>query len=137
MMRLDQEQLEDYWRDGFLFLACRFYESEVALMRSELPAIYAEQTPRNRLIRGMVRSVRGPHTCSEVFSCLARHPRVVEPAMQILGSRVYVHQFKINAKLPFSREVAPWHQEFKLWHESDGMPTPRALIAAVFLDEVT
>jgi ectoine hydroxylase len=57
--------------------------------------------------------------------------------MQILGSSVYVHQFKINAKLPFSREVAPWHQEFKLWDESDGMPTPRALIAAVFLDEVT
>ena len=47
-----------------------------------------------------------------------------------------MHQFKINAKAPFDGEVWQWHQDYGTWARDDGMPEPRAMNIAVFLDEV-
>ena len=48
-----------------------------------------------------------------------------------------MHQYKINAKAAFDGEVWQWHQDFGTWHRDDGMPAPRAMNIAVFLDDVT
>jgi ectoine hydroxylase len=47
-----------------------------------------------------------------------------------------VHQFKLNAKAAFEGEVWQWHQDYGTWARDDGMPQPRAMNIAVFLDEV-
>ncbi len=47
-----------------------------------------------------------------------------------------MHQFKINAKAAFDGEVWQWHQDYGTWARDDGMPEPRAMNIAVFLDEV-
>jgi ectoine hydroxylase-related dioxygenase (phytanoyl-CoA dioxygenase family) len=47
-----------------------------------------------------------------------------------------MHQFKINAKAAFTGEVWQWHQDYGTWLRDDGMPEPRAMNIAVFLDEV-
>lgn len=67
---------------------------------------------------------------------LARHPRLVEPVQQLLGEAVYIHQFKVNAKAAFTGDVWQWHQDFRTWHNADGMPAPRAMNISVFLDDV-
>ena len=56
--------------------------------------------------------------------------------MQLFGEPLYMHQFKINAKAPFDGEVWQWHQDYGTWARDDGMPEPRAMNIAVFLDEV-
>jgi len=84
----------------------------------------------------VVRSVYGPHFRNRIFECLGSHPRLVEPAKQILQSDVYIHQFKINAKAAFAGEVWEWHQDYIYWQREDGMREPRALTVAIFLDEV-
>ena len=48
-----------------------------------------------------------------------------------------MHQFKVNAKAAFNGDVWQWHQDFGVWHRDDGMPEPRAMNIAVFLEEVT
>ena len=48
-----------------------------------------------------------------------------------------MHQYKINAKAAFDGEVWQWHQDFGVWHRDDGMPEPKAMNIAVFLDDVT
>src|SRR6476646_5639759 len=48
------------------------------------------------------RTAFAAHTFSEMFSLLARHPRLVQPLRQLFGEDVYVHQFKLNAKAPFA-----------------------------------
>ena len=47
-----------------------------------------------------------------------------------------MHQFKINAKAAFTGDVWQWHQDYGTWARDDGMPEPRAMNIAVFLDEV-
>ena len=47
-----------------------------------------------------------------------------------------MHQYKINAKASFTGDVWQWHQDYGTWARDDGMPEPRAMNIAVFLDEV-
>ena len=61
---------------------------------------------------------------------------MIRPIEQIFGEKLYMHQFKINAKAAFTGEVWQWHQDYGTWLRDDGMPEPRAMNIAVFLDEV-
>ena len=54
----------------------------------------------------------------------------------MFGEQLYMHQYKINAKAAFEGEVWQWHQDYGTWARDDGMPEPRAMNIAVFLDEV-
>ncbi|MER5703219.1 phytanoyl-CoA dioxygenase family protein [Micromonospora sp. NPDC002296] len=137
-MRLSDDQIHEYGRDGFLFLPAYFSAEEVAFLRAELPAVFGIDSPA--LIReagsGVVRGVHGVHESNPVFAALVRQARMIEPARQLLDGDVYVHQFKINAKLALIGDVWEWHQDFRFWHEEDGMPEPRALTFGLFLDDV-
>jgi len=137
-MLLTEEQLKNYEEGGFVFLPEYFALREIEIMKSQLPAIFAEDSPRRVVEKNgnIVRSVYGSHTSNEVFGRLSRHPRIIEPAEQILGSQVYVYQFKINAKAAFGGDVWEWHQDYVFWRKEDGMPAPRVTSVAVYLDEV-
>lgn len=137
-MYLSKEHLETYDDNGFLLLPEYFSKAEVDVMRNELPVIFAEDSPRRVIEKEgtTVRSVYGSHCTNEVFRCLTRHPRLVEPAKQILEGEVYVYQFKINAKAAFGGDVWQWHQDYIFWRKEDGLSTPRVLSVVVFLDEV-
>jgi ectoine hydroxylase-related dioxygenase (phytanoyl-CoA dioxygenase family) len=138
-MRITTEQLRSYEDKGFVLLLECFSQAEVAVLKAELPRVFAEDSPRRVVEKegGVVRSVYGTHQWNEVFLRLTRHPRIVEPAMQILNSDVYVYQFKINAKTAFAGDVWEWHQDYIFWQKEDGMPSARVTNAVVFLDEVT
>jgi hypothetical protein len=138
-MQLNQEQLKAFDDDGFLLLQDRFSPSEVDVLQGELPSLFAEDSERRVLEKGtdVVRSVYGCHATNEVFRRLACHPRLVEPAMQILGGPVYVYQFKVNAKIAFVGDVWEWHQDFIFWQREDGVENPQLVTIAIFLDEVT
>ena len=83
-----------------------------------------------------VRTNFAAHLYSYPFAKLARHPRMVEPVMQIFGEELYMHQFKINGKMAFDGDVWQWHQDYGTWQNDDLMPEPRAMNVAIFLDEV-
>src|SRR5580698_6557223 len=120
-MRLTEEQLRQYQNDGFLLMEDQFSSSEIQVMRAELPTLFATKSPATILEKGtnVIRSVYGAHAVSDVFSCLCRHPRLAEPAMQILNHSIYVYQFKINAKAAFMGDTWEWHQDFTFWHKED------------------
>ena len=61
---------------------------------------------------------------------------MIDPVEQIFGEKVYMHQYKINAKSAFTGDVWQWHQDYGTWKRDDGMPQPRAMNIAIFLDEV-
>ena len=61
---------------------------------------------------------------------------MIHPVEQIFGEKVYMHQYKINAKAAFTGDVWQWHQDYGTWARDDGMPEPRAMNIAIFLDEV-
>ena len=74
---------------------------------------------------------------SEPFDRLRQHPRLVEPAQQLLGPDLYHHQNKIVCKPPFEGMTFPWHHDYGSWIDNDGMRRPAAVNIAVYLDAVT
>jgi hypothetical protein len=137
-MRITSEQINQYREQGFLLLPGFLLPSEIAAIKSQLPSVFAEQGRRrvNEKDGVAIRSIYGAHTTNEIFNRLTRLPRLVEPARQILGSDVYVYQFKVNAKLGFGGDQWEWHQDYIFWRREDGMPSPRVINIAIFVDEV-
>jgi ectoine hydroxylase len=136
-MKLSPEQLKQFDELGYVFMPGCFSEEEVAILRAEAEEIY--KSDRQEVWRektGAPRTAFAAHTYNEAFRILSRHPRLVEPLQQLFGEPVYVHQFKINAKAAFEGDVWQWHQDYGTWARDDGMPEPRAMNIAVFLDEV-
>ena len=137
-MKLDDAQAAQYAEQGYVLLPGLFSDAEVKVLIDEVPGIYAQR--RDEVVREKdgetVRSAFAAHNYSEAFRRLSRHPRLIEPAMQLVDGPVYIHQFKINAKAAFNGDVWQWHQDYGTWSRDDLMPEPRALNLAVFLDEV-
>src|SRR5580692_640528 len=136
-VKLTPEQIRQFEEEGYFFLPGCFTSEEVALLRREAEAIYAEQRPEVwREKSGAPRTAFAAHTYNEAFRLLGAHPRLINPVEQIFGEHVYMHQYKINAKSAFTGEVWQWHQDYGTWKRDDGMPEPKAMNISVFLDEV-
>ena len=137
-MKLSPQQLQQFDRDGYLFFPSLFSAEEIQVLTDEVPRLYAEERPENVREKGSraVRTNFAAHTYNDAFRRLAAHPRLIEPAMQVLGDDVYIHQFKINGKAAFDGDVWQWHQDYGTWYNDDDMPEPRAMNIAVYLEEV-
>lgn len=137
-MKLSQQQMEQFDKEGYLFFENMFSPEEAKLLREEAANVYAmDRQEVWRESSGVARTAFAAHTFNEAFRRLGSHPRLVEPVSQILDGQVYMHQFKVNAKAAFDGDVWQWHQDYGTWLRDDGMPEPRAMNIAVFLDDVT
>ena len=137
-MRLTDTQVDAFRSSGYLFLPECFSAAEAAALKREADQLYQLDRPEVwREENGAPRTVFAAHTFSDPFRRLGAHPRLAEPVMQLLDGRVYMHQFKVNAKAAFDGAVWQWHQDYGTWSRDDLMPEPRAMNIAVFLDEVT
>jgi len=137
-MKLTPAQLAEFDEQGYLFLPNLFSPEEMDILNAEVPRLFAQNREEVWREKGSnaPRTAFYVQTWNEVFARLARHPRLVEPGMQLLGSdKLYMHQFKINAKAAFDGAVWQWHQDYATWHEDDDMPAPRAMNIALFLAE--
>src|SRR6185436_4051370 len=137
-MKLTPEQVAAFERDGYLFFPSLFKPEEIKVLTDEVPRLYAMRRPENVREKGSdaVRTNFAAHLYSEPFARLARHPRMVEPIVQLFDEPVYMHQFKINGKAAFDGDVWQWHQDYGTWFNDDLMPTERAMNVAIFLDDV-
>ena len=139
-MRLTAAQLAQFNADGFLILPDLFLPEEIEVLRAPLPALFSDGAPENFVEKssGIVRTAMGLHLRDETYAKLVRHPRLVAPAQQLLGTdALYVQQVKVNAKIAFEGEIWQWHYDFATHHGEDGVPEPLALNLHVFLDDVT
>lgn len=141
-MKLRDEQIGQFRKEGYLFFRNLFSSQEVAALRAAMQEILGAARPSTYMEASQeaIRMLKGMHLYNETIRRLSRHPRLVEPCEQLLGSGVYVHQTRLVLKdgLKSSPAAAfPWHQDYSTFLRTDGMREPRAVIVAVFLDEVT
>jgi ectoine hydroxylase len=108
------------------------------VLTEAVPELYSRREVYNVREKGSdaVRINFAAHLTSAPFARLARHPRMVQPVMDLLGEELYMHQFKINGKMAFEGDVWQWHQDYGTWLNDDLMPTERAMNVAIFLDDV-
>jgi len=136
-MQLTAEQLSSFDELGYIFIPECFSKPEIDVLRRAAADVLTQDRPEVwREKDGTPRTAFACHQYSEACELLAHDPRLIDPLEQLFGERTYIHQFKINAKAAFTGDVWQWHQDFPTWHKDDGMPEPRAMNIAVFLDEV-
>ena len=137
-MKLTPQQLEQFDREGYLFFPGQFTPEETKCLTDAVPELYGRREAYNVREKGKdaVRTNVAAHMYSKPFAKLARHPRMVQPVMDLFAEEVYMHQFKINGKAAFEGDVWQWHQDYGTWLNDDMMPTERAMNVAIFLDDV-
>lgn len=138
---LSDAQLESYARDGFIVLHDVFNPDEVQAMLAEVkrmsedPDVVKVDEAITEPGSDAVRSIFRMHELSDMASALARDPRLIHVARQVLGSEVYIHQSRANLKPGFKGKEFYWHSDFETWHVEDGMPRMRALSCSVLLTD--
>ncbi|MWJ29355.1 ectoine hydroxylase [Halomonas sp. ZH2S] len=138
---LNEEQLVEYEKNGFLFFESFFSKEEMDAFIQELSDY--EDDEDIKLSEGTIlepgrqeiRSIFGIHEVSERFSRLTRDPRLLEMVWQLLGGDVYIHQSRINYKPGFKGKGFDWHSDFETWHSEDGMPRMRSLSCSIILTD--
>ena len=137
-MFLNESDLKKFDEDGYLFFPKMFNSEEASLLKEEADKVYREDRKEVwKESSGVARTAFAAHKYNEAFKRLAAHPRLIDPVSQVLEGDIYMHQFKLNAKAAFDGAVWQWHQDYGTWKRDDGMPEPRAMNIAVFLDDVT
>ncbi|MCB9634998.1 MAG: ectoine hydroxylase [Sandaracinus sp.] len=141
---LEAREFAHFAKEGFHASPSFFAPADVAAMQGELETQLAwarahADDPRVILEPGSdaVRSIFAVHETSERFAGLARDPRLLGLARQILGDEVYLHQTRLNLKPGFDGKEFWWHSDFETWHHEDGMPTMRCFSCVVALSEIT
>ncbi len=142
-MHLTPEQQAQYERDGYVIFPDLLSREEVEILRAEnrrLCAIEDEHVVREHT--GAARTVFRVHddkspTASAAYFGLARLPRLMAPAVDVLGDDdVYVYHSKMNVKDAIEGTVWLWHQDYGYW-QYDGVPEPNMTTFMVMLDEAT
>lgn len=140
-MRLSEQQLRDFDRDGFLIFPSLLTSAEVEILRDEvarLREIDSDLVRRER--NGAVRTIWRLHedngvTQSAAFRALSRTPRMLETAQQLLSDpKLYIYQSKINVKPAIEGTIWSWHQDYGPW-QRDGVPRDQMLNTMVMLDD--
>ena len=146
-VQLSSQQLVDYADNGFLLIKDVFDLEEIGILSEAVDLSIAEQENGEKNLEGglvceedqsTIRTLNGLHFEYEIFKQLCCHPRLLYPAQQLLlDNELYVYQFKVNLKKAFVGDIWEWHQDYIYWLKGDGMPEPKAVSVAIFLDDVT
>jgi len=84
-----------------------------------------------------IRGMHGLHKHDVFFERLIKDARLLNLAEQFLGTKCYLHQFKINFKSPFKGEPWPWHQDFPFWEKRDGILKPNLINIGLIIDDLS
>ena len=136
---LDPELVTSYEELGYLVLPGLLPTSTVKGLTAEISRLADDEDVKRRPSSVIepdgeaLRSLFEVHGGSDALGDLARDPRLVEIARQLLDDEVYVHQSRVNLKPGFRGKEFYWHSDFETWHTEDGMPRMRALSCSVLL----
>ena len=135
---LSQQDLDFFNDNGYLIIP--------DYMTNDVDNINAEALRLKQALRGReelvlepesddLRSIFALHKFSNDIDQLSRSPKILEPVQQLLGSRSYLMQSRLNIKPAYKGKSFPWHSDFETWHVEDGMPRMRAVTAWIMLTE--
>lgn len=143
-MHLNDTQLAQYERDGFLLLPRLIDEAEVAALRGDVErlrdvqheCVFREGQSGTPKILFKMDDPAWP-TYSERFHALSRLPRTLGVARQVLrDDALYMHHYKLNMKAAIEGSIWQWHQDFMSW-QTDGIRSPDMATMLVMLEDTT
>lgn len=150
---LTQQQIEEFWRDGYVTVENAVTPAQLAGLRGELAQwVEASRTetkpfgtptidgrPRfdmgaeHTAERPALRRVNNPSDISPPYREVMENAAIVDMVTDLIGPDVKFHHCKINVKLPGSNTEVGYHQDFPYTpHTNDDIVT-----ALLMLDDMT
>lgn len=134
---LDADTVATYHEQGWVVIPDAFSAPEVAVLETAALQVLERPGPEvGREADGSPHVNWGMHLFDERLAALVHHPALVSSSRQLLDDDFFVHQSRINMKQTNGSVVA-WHQDFGTYHRVDGVPDPRGIMIAIFLDDLT
>ena len=132
----DQDAIEAFGRDGFIFARKLFDAEEVELLRramEEDPEVLRHILVRRDGLGGGTRIALWNRPGDSVYGLAARSERMVDTAEALLGGPVYHYQSKLTAKEAGGGGAWEWHQDYGYWYYN-GCLFPQLVSCMVALD---
>lgn len=149
---LTETQLEAFRRNGAIVARNAVTPEALAALRAEFD-LWVEESRAHAAPFGQIcdgrprfdleddhgpdhpslRRIASPTDISETYASVAFDSAMTDMAADILGPDVRFHHAKVNSKLPKTKTVVKWHQDFPF----DPHSNDDTLTALLFLDDVT
>lgn len=149
---LTASQIDRFRRDGAVVVEGAVNAPQLARLRNEFESWVAESRTKDAAYgqicdgrarfdldddhsaeRPSLRRVASPTDISEAYAQVAFDSGMTDMAADLLGPDVRFHHAKVNSKLPHTKTVVKWHQDFPF----DPHSNDDTLTALLFLDDVT
>src|SRR5271168_3307855 len=98
-MKLSDHLMDQFARDGYLFFPGLFSTKELGPLRKGLATLSRRRGPEVVLEPAgddVLKVVFGVDVHDEAYRRLRCHPTILTPTEQLLGTRAYVYQARIN-----------------------------------------
>ena len=117
-MRLDEDEIAHYRREGWVVPRFRLPADEVARMRDALDALIAANpgVRPEKLVSAHVEGDNGEGVRGDArFLALARDPRIVDLVSSVIGDDVVLWGCHVFCKPAGDGFETPWHQDGHYW----------------------
>ncbi|MGB7347096.1 MAG: phytanoyl-CoA dioxygenase family protein [Pirellulaceae bacterium] len=139
MSVLNQHQLDDYRRDGFILVRKLFSDEEISLLRETATHDRRMDQAASSRDDGTGHSVRlslWNHPGDGVYGMFARCHRVVDRVEDLIGDEAYHYHSKMILKDAKVGGAWAWHQDYGYWYQN-GLLFPDLCSVMIAVDEAT
>lgn len=113
--RLQRQDVETYWRDGFLYPIRALSGAEAALARGNIETVESDWLDAGlRLPLATYKRVNAHVTMPFVVD-ICRNPAVLDVIEGILGPDILIYSAEFFTKEPQTRQVVSMHQDLTYW----------------------
>jgi ectoine hydroxylase-related dioxygenase (phytanoyl-CoA dioxygenase family) len=137
--KLNQEQIAQFDRDGYLMVKELFDVEEMNLLMQIAKAdqqIAQNAQERLDLLSGRSKLWITGNLGEDIYSALVHCHRIVDPLEQLLRGEVYHYHHKIMLKEPLVGGAWEWHQDYGYWY-SKGCLFPDMASCLIAIDAAT
>jgi ectoine hydroxylase-related dioxygenase (phytanoyl-CoA dioxygenase family) len=139
MPKLNEEQVAQFNRDGYVMVKALFDAEEMdLLMRVARSDQQIEQQAYERLdlSSGHSKLWITDSLGDDIYSAFVRCHRIIDPMEQLLGGEVYHYHHKMMLKEPFIGGAWEWHQDYGYWY-LNGCLFPYLASGLIAIDRAT
>lgn len=136
-MNFDHNTIAGYRKNGYVVVEDILSSVDIDNVRLAMEEIkhYPDHPTIIREEDGEIRSVFSPQQYKEIFYEIYTMRTIVEMSKALVGSDLYLYQYKLNLKNAFSGKPWEWHQDYAYWQMDDGVPQPDMLSVLIYLND--
>lgn len=129
--------MRSLYRDkGFVLLENFLPPSQLSSLRDWL--VHANSTIGSSVVttaHGELQAIYGAHLLNPAIAQIPAYPPLHQLLREFIDDDFYLYQTQLHLK-PRSSLILDWHQDFRAYHDYDGLAEPDGAIVGTFLDDI-